>query len=134
MSIALDQINLLAIILGGILYMVYGGVYYSVLLSDKQAGKNKEILQHQSDGPLKYIYSVIIAFVISFLMAILVQAVGAENLSGGLGLGFIIGVVITLVYIKNALFGLMSKRSLFIAIGDHLVVFTLLGALHGLLN
>jgi hypothetical protein len=134
MSIALDQINLLAIILGGILYMVYGGVYYSVLLSDKQAGKNKEILQHQSDGPLKYIYSVIIAFVISFLMAILVHAVGAENLSGGLGLGFIIGVVITLVYIKNALFGLMSKRSLFIAIGDHLVVFTLLGALHGLLN
>jgi hypothetical protein len=134
MSIELAQLNLLAIVLGGLLYMVYGGVYYSVLLSDKQAGKNKDILHQQSGGPLKYIYSVIIAFVNSFLVAIMIQALGAENLSGGLGLGFIIGLIITLVYIKNAFFGLMSKKSLFIAIGDHLVVFTLLGALHGILN
>lgn len=130
MSMELDQLNLLPIILGGVLYMVYGGIYYSALLSNK----SQEVLQHQSNGPFKYIYSVLVAFVNSFLVANLIQITGAESLIEGLMLGFILGLVITLVYIKNALFGLMSKRALLIAIGDHLVVFTLLGVLHGVLN
>lgn len=45
--------------------------------------------------------------------------------------GFMVGLIITLVYIKNRLFGLMTNQSLTVAIGDHLVIFTLLGALHG---
>jgi hypothetical protein len=126
MSIEPAQFNLLAMILGGLLYMVYGGIYYSVLVGNKKDG--------QSGGPVKYIYSVILAFVISFIIAILLQKIGAESLLEGLGLGFVIGLVISLVYIKNALFGLISKKSLYIAIGDHLVIFTLLGALHGWMN
>lgn len=123
MSIDWSNLNYVAIIIGGLLYMIYGTIYYSILL-----GKKKE---QQTEGPLKYIYSVIIAFISSILMAILINATGAETLLQGALIGFIIGVIIKMVYVKNALFGLISKKSTLIAICDHLVIFTLLGALHG---
>jgi hypothetical protein len=125
-----NELNVLAIILGTLLYMVYGGIYYSVRLG---GDKHPEKKQLEMAGPMKYIVSVIVAFISSFVVAILVQATGAENLVAGLLVGLMIGVVITLVYLKNRLFGLMSNQSFLIAIGDHLVIFTLLGALHGLM-
>lgn len=127
----LDELNVLAIILGGLLYMVYGGVYYSIRLGgDKYPDKkNNEI-----EGPMKYIFSGIVAFICSFIIAVLVQATGAQGIGAGMLVGFLIGLIITLVYIKNRLFGLMSNHSLMVAIGDHLVIFTLLGALHGFMQ
>jgi hypothetical protein len=126
MNIVINEINLLSIIVGGIMYMIYGGIYYSILLGKKKT--------NGSEGPIKYIYSVLVAFVSSFLVAVLVQAAGAESPAAGLMIGFIIGLLISLVYFKNTLFGLLLKRSCLIAIGDHLVIFTLLGLLHGMIN
>lgn len=126
MSIDWSNLNYVAIIIGGLLYMIYGTIYYSILLGNKK--------EQQKEGPLKYIYSVIIAFISSILMAILINATGAETLLQGAIIGFIIGVIIKMVYVKNALFGLISKKSTLIAICDHLVIFTLLGALHGWLS
>lgn len=123
MSIDWSNLNYVAIIIGGLLYMIYGTIYYSILLGNKK--------EQQTEGPLKYIYSVIIAFISSILMAILINATGAETLLQGTLIGFIIGVIIKMVYVKNSLFGLISKKSTLIAICDHLVIFTLLGALHG---
>ncbi|MFL6555407.1 MAG: DUF1761 domain-containing protein [Bacillus sp. (in: firmicutes)] len=117
---------------GGIVYIMYSGIYYSVVLSNKMKSKYKDILENQSEGPFKYIYSVIIAFSSSFLMAILIKSIGSDNLLIGLGIGFIIGLIISMVYLKNAMFGLMSKRSFLITIGDHLIVFTWLGAIYEL--
>ncbi|KZZ84719.1 DUF1761 domain-containing protein [Bacillus sp. SJS] len=129
MLINMSDLNFLAILAGGILYMIYGGIYYSILLKDKG-----NFTQNESKGPLKYVFSVIVAFISSFLTAILIQSIGAENWLTGAGIGFIIAVLISIVYVKNSLFGLMSRKALLIAIGDHLVIFTLLGVLHGLLN
>lgn len=126
-----ENFNYLPVILGGIAYMVYGGIYYSVILSNKKKSNHKDILANQSNGSFKYIYSVIIAFINSFLMALLIQSTGSENVLVGMGVGFIIGLIITLVYVKNSLFGLMSKKSLLVAIGDHLVIFTLIGLIQG---
>ena len=133
MLIDLGSLNYLPVIVGGAVYMLYGGIYYSVALSNKKESKNKDILANQSKGPFKYIYSVIIAFISSLLMAVLIQSTGTETLWEGMGIGFIIGVIISMVYLKNTLFGLMSKKSLVIAVGDHLTIFTLLGAIHGLM-
>ncbi|MCK6255484.1 DUF1761 domain-containing protein [Fictibacillus sp. KIGAM418] len=130
----LSSLNYLPIIVGGIVYMLYGGIYYSIVLSEKKKSTHKEFAANESKGPGNYIYSVITAFIISFFMAVLVQSIGADTLGTGLGMGFIIGLLITLVYLKNSLFGLMSRKSFFIAIGDHLVIFTVLGAIHGFLN
>ncbi|MBM7618776.1 hypothetical protein JOC95_000618 [Bacillus tianshenii] len=129
MELDLNELSLLAILAGGILYMVYGGIYYSIML-----GKKKDAQFTQSEGPLKYIVSVIIAFIGSFIMAVLTEATGAHTLLEGLMIGAMIGVVISLVYLKNSLFKLMTRKAFFIAIGDHLVIFTLLGGLHGILS
>ena len=59
--------------------MLYGGIYYSVVLSNKKGSNNREIIENQSKGPFKYIYSVIIAFISSFLMSILVQSIGSVD-------------------------------------------------------
>lgn len=122
------ELNVISIIIGGLLYMVYGGIYYSVRLSgDKHPDKK----QNEAQGPMKYIFSVVVAFISSFIMAVLVQATGSEGIGSGMLVGFMVGAVITLVYMKNRLFGLMINQSFIIAFGDHLVIFTLLGALHG---
>ncbi|MFE7064835.1 DUF1761 domain-containing protein [Sutcliffiella sp. NPDC057660] len=129
MELDLKEISFLAILAGGILYMVYGGIYYSIML-----GKKKDAQFKQSEGPLKYIVSVIIAFISSFIMAVFIEAAGAHSLMEGLVIGAMIGVIISLVYFKNSLFGLMTRKAFLIAIGDHLVIFTLLGGLHGILS
>lgn len=123
----------ISVLAGALLYMVYGGIYYSILLSDKQAAKNKEVADNEVNGPIKYVVAVIVAFISSFIVGILVQATGSDTLLEGLTLGFMVGVIISIVYLKNSLFGLLTNRTLMIAIGDHLVTFTLLGGLHGLL-
>jgi hypothetical protein len=133
MFIDIGNIHYLPVLAGGLAYMLYGGIYYSVLLSNKKGSQNQDIIKNQSNGPFKYIYSVILAFISSFLMAILVQSFGTDNWLVGIGIGFIIGLLISIVYLKNTLFGLMSRKSFLIAIGDHLIIFTVLGAIHGLL-
>lgn len=130
MLIDFGNIQYLPIIVGGIVYMLYGGIYYSVVLSNKN--KNKDMLENQNKGPVKYIYSILLAFISSFLLGVLIQSVESDQLLAGVGIGFIIGLLISLVYLKNSLFGLMSKKSFLIAIGDHLIIFTLLGTIHGL--
>lgn len=121
-----NELNFIAIIGGTLLYMIYGTIYYSILLGKKKARDD------QSEGPIKYIVSIIAAFISSLFVAILVQATASEGFFEGAGVGIIIGMLISIVYLKNSLFGLMSRNSFLIAIGDHLIIFTLLGALHGL--
>lgn len=72
------------------------------------------------------------AFINSFFLALLIQSIGSEQLLVNTGIGFIFGLVISMVYLKNTLFGLMSKKSFWIAVGDHLIIFTILGMIHGL--
>jgi hypothetical protein len=126
-----DGFSYLNVLIGAIVYILYGGIYYSIALSDKK--NNEGILNNQSAGPLKYVYSVIAAFVISFIMAVIIHSIGSDSLLVNIGTGFLVGLLIILVYLKNRLFGLISKRAFFVAIGDHLVIFTVLGAVHGLL-
>lgn len=64
-------------------------------------------------------------------MVVLVQSIGEDHFIIGKMIGLIIGLLISMVYVKNALFGLISKKALVIAIGDHLVIFTFLGIIHG---
>lgn len=116
------NVNLLAVLAGAVVYMVYGGIYYSILLGKKE---------QDSTGPIKYAVAVIVAFISSLLVGIFVQATGSNGLVEGALTGVFIGILISIVYLKNALFGLMTKRMFLIAIGDHLIIFTLLGAVHG---
>ncbi|PFG07379.1 DUF1761 domain-containing protein [Bacillus sp. es.034] len=117
------DLNLPAFMVGAVLYMIYGGIYYSILLGKKD---------QDGAGPVKYVVAVSVAFISSALVGVLVQATNSGGLTSGALIGGLIGILISIVFMKNALFGLISKRMFLIAIGDHLIVFTLLGALHGL--
>lgn len=124
MLLDLNTLNYWAILAGGILYMFYGGIYYTVLVGKKNS----------NSGSLKYVVSVMVAFISSFFIAVLVQATGSNSLLGGALIGSIVGFLISLVYVKNTFFGLINTKNCAIAIGDHLIIFTLLGALHGFLG
>lgn len=115
-------VNLSAFLAGAMLYMLYGGVYYSILLGKKD---------QEGAGPVKYVVAVLAAFISSALVGVIVQGMESSGLASGALVGGIVGILISIVYMKNALFGLMTKRMFLIAVGDHLIVFTLLGALHG---
>ncbi len=123
MSIHWGDLNYLAIVLGGFLYMIFGAIYYTIFV-----GK-----ESQSPGATKYVISAIVAFISSFSVAMLVQATGAQGAWEGVAVGGLIGILISLVYLKNTLFGLVKRRTFMIAIGDHLIIFSLLGAVHGLM-
>ncbi|WP_010175989.1 DUF1761 domain-containing protein [Bacillus coahuilensis] len=110
---------LTAFIVGAILYMVYGGIYYSILLKNKK------------NPPIAYVVSVLIAFASSFLVGTIVQATGVDSMLNGALIGMAIGFLISIVYVKNMMFGLIEKRVCYMAIGDHFVIFTILGAVHG---
>lgn len=124
-----SELNVVAILIGALLYAVYGGIYYTIML-----GKKKDTQFKQTEGPLKYVVSIMIAFVSSFIVAFFVQAAGAEGTLSGLIVGLCIGIIITLVYLKNTLFGLVTKKAFYIAVGDHLIIFALLGMVHGFIN
>ncbi|WP_226672703.1 DUF1761 domain-containing protein [Rossellomorea aquimaris] len=116
------DLNLFAFLAGAVLYMIYGGIYYSILLGKKD---------QDGAGPVKYVVAVLVAFISSALVGVLVQGTESSGLASGALVGGIVGILVSIVYLKNALFGLMTKRMFLIAIGDHLIIFTLLGALHG---
>lgn len=117
------DLNLSAFLAGAVLYMIYGGIYYSLLLGKKD---------QEGTGPVKYGVAVLVAFISSALVGVLVQWTQSDSLGSGALVGGLVGFLISIVYFKNALFGLMTKRMFLIAVGDHFIVFTLLGALHGL--
>ncbi|MCA0149294.1 DUF1761 domain-containing protein [Rossellomorea vietnamensis] len=115
--------NVSAFFAGAVFYMIYGGIYYSLLLGKKD---------QERTGPVKYVVAVLVAFISSALVGVLVHATNSGGFASGALIGGLVGFLISIVYLKNALFGLMTKRMFLIAVGDHLIVFTLLGALHGL--
>ncbi|MCR8849760.1 DUF1761 domain-containing protein [Rossellomorea sp. SC111] len=117
------DLNLSAFLAGAVLYMIYGGIYYSLLLGKKD---------QDEAGPMKYVVAVLVAFISSALVGVLVQGTQSDSLGSGALVGGLVGFLISIVYFKNTLFGLMTKRMFLIAVGDHLIVFTLVGALHGL--
>jgi Protein of unknown function (DUF1761) len=124
-----DDLNFLAIIVGGLMYMMFGALYFSPILFGNSWVQLHT--QKTNDG-LKYGGSAIIAFISSFLVSLLVHATNANGLMDGIFIGLTVGIIIALVYLKNALFGLMTKKAYAIAVGDHIIAFSLLGGLHGL--
>lgn len=132
MTIDFAEMNVLAVVVGGILYMMFGALYYSpVLFGNTWVKANKLSDDHMKNGII-YVGAAVVAFLSSFLIAVLTQATGADDLVSGLVIGGTVGLLIALVYWKNTLFGLTNKKVMLIAVGDHLISFLLLGILHAL--
>ena len=133
MQIDLTTLNYLAVLAGGLAYMAFGALYYSPVLFGKTwTQMHKATLDKRKSQTPMYVASPVVAFLSSFIMAVIVQAVQANSLGAGVLLGLLLGFLLALAYLKNAAFGLMSRKAYAIAIGDHIVAFVLLGVIHSL--
>ncbi|MFC7371908.1 DUF1761 domain-containing protein [Fictibacillus iocasae] len=125
-----QELNVFAVIAGGILYMLFGALYYSPVVFGKTwTVLNGARMSEYSDA-LKYGMSAVTAFATSFLVAVIMAASGADTVTEGLTIGVMLSVLLSLAYLKNMLFGLMPKKAYSIAVGDHVVMFILLSVLH----
>ncbi|SFB02881.1 MULTISPECIES: DUF1761 domain-containing protein [unclassified Bacillus (in: firmicutes)] len=133
MDFQLNELNYLAVLVGGIIYMGFGAIYFSpILFGNKWVELNKVEFNEGTNNTLSYVGSALVAMLSSLLMAVVVHLTGADGVLSGLTVGLLIGLFVSLAYLKNTLFGLTNKKVFFIAIGDHLIIFTVLGILHGL--
>lgn len=83
------EVNFLAVIVGGVLYMIVGALWYSPMLFGnywmKQIGKTVEEIQQSS--PLEYGYAFVAALLSTFMLAVFMKALGAATLTDGLMAG-----------------------------------------------
>ncbi|QGQ95637.1 DUF1761 domain-containing protein [Paenibacillus psychroresistens] len=131
MSIDFMDLNYLAVLAGGIVYMAFGALYYSPLLFGKHAvSLKKNQGEKETKDALKYPGAALVGFLSSFLLALIVQVSGADDVVSGLVIGLVIGFLLALAYLKNTLFGLTSKKAYALAVSDHFIIFIILGILH----
>ncbi|WP_243387369.1 DUF1761 domain-containing protein [Bacillus kexueae] len=123
------EFNFVAIILGGLLYMAFGAFYYSpILFGKKWAVLNNVDLKEAGAKP--FVSAIAVAFLNSILMATLVELTSTETVSGAVVLGLIVSAILSFSYFKNMMFGMMKKSVFLIAIGDHVIILTILSILH----
>ncbi|MDR0139075.1 DUF1761 domain-containing protein [Metabacillus idriensis] len=129
MIIHFMDLNFLAVMAGGLLYMAFGALYYSpFLFGNIWTRMNPSEVKDSA----KYAGSAVVAFLSSFLIAIIIHSIGADDVISGLMTGLIIGILLALAYLKNALFGLTNLKVYGIAVLDHVIAFSLLGILHAI--
>ncbi|ASS73690.1 hypothetical protein CIG75_00995 [Tumebacillus algifaecis] len=130
MTFELSELNVWAILLGGLLYMAFGALYYSPLLFGNTWVRANGLQDTYMNNPMLYVGAAIVAFASSFLIAVIVQVTGADDILSALGVGLSVGLLAALGLLKNTLFGMTTRKVFAIAIGDHLIAFTLLSILH----
>lgn len=118
---------ILAIILGVVIYMVSGMIYYSVL------GKRwVDLLNIKPDQP-NYGLLTLVTVLTSTILYSLLRLSQAETLLDGAFIGGLVGLIVAFAYAKDFIFGLgtnskNAKGVFFIAVGYHVIALTLIGA------
>jgi hypothetical protein len=127
------QVNYLAILACGIVFMIVGALWYSPLLFGKPwmkaMGKSQEEIQDMQRGVWKsYIVSLLGALVMAFVLAHVIDYVKADTVLKGAhtGLWMWIGFVIT-SSLGGILFEARPKGLYFIYNGYQLVSLVLMG-------
>ena len=115
-----------AIAIGFIIYMVSGMIYYS-LLGNRWVSE----LEIKPDQP-KYGLLTAVTLLTTAVLYFLLQVSLAETLLDGAFIGLGVGVIVSLAYAKDFIFGLgsCSKKPLVlycIAVGYHLIALTIIG-------
>ncbi|MDG5788396.1 DUF1761 domain-containing protein [Evansella sp. AB-P1] len=120
---------ILAIVVGVLLYMALGMLYYSPLLF---GNKWVQILNIKPEHP-NYGLLSLVTVLTTILLYGAIQFSQAESVLDGMIVGAVIGVIIALAYAKDFIFGLgtNSKKPLslyFISVGYHFIALTIIGS------
>lgn len=132
MTIDFSGVNFLAVLVGGFLYMAFGALWFSPVLFGNTWVKLNQLSDSHMKNPLLYVGSAVVAFASSFVISLIIATTGADDLLSGVAIGLLIGLLAALVYFKNTLFGMMKRQAFAIAVGDHVIAFTMLSVLHAL--
>ena len=103
----LSDVNVLAVLVGGVIFMAVGFVWYArpVLgtIWARLAGISQE--QMQGGAGIGYLWTFIGALVASFVLALLVLTMGSTSFVGGLMAGVLVGVgFAATAMLSNAIF------------------------------
>ena len=117
---------ILAILIGVVLYMVSGMIYYSVL-----GNRWVDLLNIKPEQPNYGLLSFVTLLTSTMLYGVL-QLSQAETLLDGALVGGAVGIIVALAYAKDFIFGLgtNSKKPryiYFIAVGYHVIALTIIG-------
>ena len=135
MDIDLGELNYLAVVAGIVINMAGGAAWYGILAKPWMAatGLTKEFIdEHKNLQYRGYAAAIVASILISIVLAILVQASGAEDALEGLAIGLLAGVgLVATVLASIYAFEGRSLKLYLINLGYLLLVFAILGGLFG---
>lgn len=117
-----------SILTGVVLYIALGMLYYSPILFGNMW---IELLNIKAEDP-NYLLLTLVTVVTSTVLSLMLSWTGAETFMDGTLTGLALGLIVTLSYAKDFLFGLGSHtknplRTYVIAAGYHLIALPIIG-------
>ena len=91
----LAEINYLAVVVGVIVNMAGGALWYGPLFANQWMAENgftRDQLEEAGEAWKGYVASIVAAIITVFILAVLVQLTGADEFAEGLLIGMIAGV------------------------------------------
>ncbi|UTR12838.1 DUF1761 domain-containing protein [Evansella sp. LMS18] len=121
-----------AVLAGAVIYMVSGMVYYTVL-----GNRWVDLLNIKNPEQPNYGLLSFVTLLTSLILFGLIRFSGAETFTGGAFAGLLTGLIVSLAYSKDFIFGLgtSTKNALhvfLIAAGYHAIALTLIGGVMAL--
>ena len=134
MDIALGEINYLAVVVGVLLNMAGGALWYSpVLFANPWMAANgftKKEIEAKGGAAKGYVVSVVASIVITLVLAVIVEAAEADKALHGLALGLLAGLgFVATTAAANYAFEDRPLKLYFINIGYPVVMFAVIGTL-----
>lgn len=135
MNLAIADINYLAVVVGVVVNMIAGGLWYSPLLFAKpwmaETGISMEAISEDRAGMIRgYVASVIASIAIVFAMSVLVEAADASGAVDGLLIGLMAGIgFVATTQLANYAFESRSVRLYAINVGYPVASFLAIGLL-----
>lgn len=129
----MDGVNFLAVIVGAVVYFVLGGLWYSVLFGKvwlKAIGKTEDEIRAEGGAGIGYAVSIVGGVVMAYVLAVILNNLGAATLMDGLKYGFLVWVGFSITSVLPPYFyESRNKNLLFIYGGYTLVGYLILGAI-----
>ena len=135
MNVAISDINYFAVLVGVVMNMITGGLWYSPLLFARpwmaETGITMESISEDRAGMIRgYVASVIASIAIVFAMSVLVEATDASGAVDGLLVGLLAGIgFVATTQLANYAFESRTVRAYAINVGYPVVSFLLIGLL-----
>jgi uncharacterized membrane protein YkvI len=98
---SIGELNWLAVIVGGVVYFVLGALWYSPVLFGRQWQRSIGWDTERQPPEMKastYVVPLVAYLVMAVAVALVVEASGTNDLAGGIVLGLVLGIGLSLMH------------------------------------